>query len=232
MIDSPSRALAMFAKFWQPRKVKTRLGDQIGHALASQLYLKFVQTLLFRLAAVGDKRTLVFTPESRRHDFQRICQNLPWQLSLQSNGDLGQRMSDFFDRELPSGSGKYVVLIGSDSPTLPTRLVEQAFDVLQHHDIVLGPSCDGGYYLIGVKSHLPAMFSGIDWSTERVLQQTLDRIGKAYPRVEVQLLEEWYDVDSLGDIRRLHTELLQTSVPSLVLEELRDLCGSALSSQE
>lgn len=232
MIDSPSRVLAMFAKFWQPRQVKTRLGDQIGYELASQLYLKFVQTLLLRLSAVGDERTLVFTPESRWDEFRRICQNLPWQLSLQSNGDLGQRMSDFFDRQLPGGFGKRVVLIGSDSPTLPTRLIEGAFDVLQHNDIVLGPSCDGGYYLIGLKSHLPAMFSDIDWSTERVLQQTFDQIATSYPNLDVQLLEEWYDVDSLEDIRRLHAELIEEKTPPPALVELRDLCSCVLSSRE
>jgi rSAM/selenodomain-associated transferase 1 len=217
----------MFAKYWQPGQVKTRLGHEIGHQAASQLYRQFVQTLLAQLSCAEYQRQLVFTPASRRPEFERLCEAVPWQLVVQADGNLGQRISDFFSRQLDSGA-ECIVLIGSDSPTLPIRRIDQAFDSLDESDIVLGPSCDGGYYLIGLKNHLPALFSEIRWSTPSVLQQTLDRIADAYPHFKVQLLEPWYDVDTSRDLRRLYTELVQEPDPSAALAELRDLCASVL----
>ncbi len=229
MIEADSKRLGMFAKYWQPHRVKTRLGREIGFELASQLYLKFLETLLVRLCSVGDERTLVITPASRLRDFQQLCDAKPWRLAAQSEGDLGVRMSDFFEHQLASVAGR-VVLIGSDSPTIPIRVVEQAFADLENHDLVVGPSHDGGYYLLGMKSPLPALFSGIGWSTNRVLQQTLDRVSEAYPRLSVQLLEPWYDVDSLEDVRRLGAELQAATGLEPTMVELQDLCAAVLGN--
>jgi glycosyltransferase A (GT-A) superfamily protein (DUF2064 family) len=97
-----------------------------------------------------------------------------------------------------------VVIIGSDSPGLPSRYLEEALDRLAHADIVLGPSRDGGYYLIGLsKSLRPQIFQNVSWSTNRVLDQTLEAAKNAGSSVE--LLPEYFDIDTFDDLERFPT---------------------------
>jgi glycosyltransferase A (GT-A) superfamily protein (DUF2064 family) len=96
------------------------------------------------------------------------------------------------------------VLIGTDSPTLPGHLLGMAHRALATHDAGIGPALDGGYYLIGLTGHQPALFEGIDWSTGRVLQQTLDRARAA--NLRVFCLPYWYDVDTAADLDRLRRD--------------------------
>ncbi len=106
------------------------------------------------------------------------------------------------------GHGAAVVL-NSDSPTLPTALLIETAEVLARPGdrAVLGPSSDGGYYLLGLKAPHHRMFEEIAWSTERVAQQTLERAREI--GLEVHKLPVWYDVDDLDGLRRLHSELCE-----------------------
>ena len=100
-----------------------------------------------------------------------------------------------------------VVLLGSDSPTLPLGVIGRALDrLVAGVDVVLGPSFDGGYYLVGARARCDGIFEGIDWSTPRVLGQTLKRCEAL--GLGVELLEFWYDVDEAQDLRLLRTHLL------------------------
>jgi len=91
-----------------------------------------------------------------------------------------------------------VVLIGCDLPDLTSALISKAFDALQSNDLVIGPSCDGGYYLIGLKKEMPDLFKEISWSSEKVLKQTLERAERL--SLKVQLLEKLRDIDTLDDL--------------------------------
>ena len=195
----------MFAKFWQPGQVKTRLADRIGAAAAARVYRFFVLTLLSRFETVADRRLLCFAPPERGREFTELAEP-HWTAVPQSAGDLGVRMSAFFQQTLVSGADR-VVLIGSDSPTLPTSYVAQAFDLLAEHDVVLGPTPDGGYYLIGARGTTPPVFENVAWSTPDVFQQTTERLRAA--GLTYQELPSWYDVDELQDLFRLRDELLQ-----------------------
>lgn len=198
-----SAQFGMFAKYWQPGTVKTRLAATIGDEAASDVYRHFVRTLLERFRNAAPQVVLAFTPDGRRSDFQRLVTD-QWQLESQGDGDLGQRMRSYFASAFSRGN-KRVVLIGSDSPTLPTEYVREAFERLSDHEVVLGPSEDGGYYLIGMARHVPTVFDRIDWSTPDVWQQTTKRLeqeGTTYA-----CLSPWYDVDTLDDLRRLKREL-------------------------
>ena len=93
------------------------------------------------------------------------------------------------------------MLIGSDSPTLDPSVVVSAFLCLQQKDLVIGPATDGGYYLIGCRPPVPAVFEGVDWGTPAVLWQTLDRLRGAGRSLAV--LPPWYDVDTADDWRAL-----------------------------
>ena len=98
------------------------------------------------------------------------------------------------------------MLIGTDSPTLPSHLLSVAHSALATHDVVLGPADDGGYYLIGMNGLHRSLFEVIDWSTERVLSQTLERARSA--GLSVFLLPPWYDIDTGGDLARLASDPL------------------------
>jgi rSAM/selenodomain-associated transferase 1 len=199
--------LALFAKHWQPGRVKTRLAAKWGPQRASEVYLAFVRCLLARLAAAGDERWLAYTPPESQAEFCQLA-DPSWQLVEQANGDLGQRMAALFDQAFASGASR-VVLIGSDSPTLPAAHIEQAFDSLLYVPVVLGPAHDGGYCLIGASGKVPPIFTGIDWSTDQVLQQTLARLQAA--EVAYTCLPPWPDIDTPEDLQRLRAQLAEAT---------------------
>mgnify|MGYP000025680380 FL=1 len=91
-----------------------------------------------------------------------------------------------------------VILIGCDLPDLTSALISNAFDALQSNDVVIGPSCDGGYYLIGLNKETPDLFKEISWSTEKVLNQTLEKAERL--SLKVQLLDRLRDIDTLEDL--------------------------------
>jgi uncharacterized protein len=118
--------------------------------------------------------------------------------SPQQGKDLGERMSNALLQAFAAGYTK-VLLIGSDCPDISRALVSEGFMLLDTHDIVLGPAHDGGYYLIGLRRPEPELFLNMEWGTERVLQQTLDKICAA--KLSVALLPELRDIDRIEDLR-------------------------------
>ena len=123
-----------------------------------------------------------------------------------------------------------VVILGTDSPSVPVAYVQQAFAALQRREVVLGPSEDGGYYLIGLRRDLPQLFEGIAWSTTRVWQQTTDRLATTSAADSYEILPAWYDVDDIEDLSRLTRELstMQGGDPALtgLLRQLRRFVAS------
>src|SRR5438094_498419 len=170
------RVLGVFAKEPQAGGVKTRLAATFGPRLAAQLYEAFLRDLLARLESLPMKLVLAYTPASGRMYFERWA-NGRFTIEEQTGADLGARMANFFQRQFERGADR-VVLIGSDSPDLPTSRIEQAFVQLDRSDLVFGPSTDGGYYLVGMSRFIPGVFEGIDWSTERVFEQSMRRLGQ------------------------------------------------------
>lgn len=198
-----TRQFGILAKYWEPGRVKTRLAAEIGAERAALFHRACVETLLRRFSNIGDRRVLVYTPDDRAADFATLV-DAHWQLEPQAAGDLGQRIENYFAAAFLAGVDQ-VILIGSDSPTLPEAFVFEAFDNLHQRDAVLGPTADGGYYLIGLSKPVPRLFDEIDWSTPAVWSQTIDRLqsaGRSY-----HVLPPWYDVDTNDDLARLRTEL-------------------------
>jgi len=203
----------VFAKYWQPGQAKTRLAAGIGAAAASELYLQFIRTTLHRFRQVADRRVAVVTPVDREDEFRGILPE-EWDLQRQTAGDLGARMAAYFARAFAAGFCR-VVLIGTDSPTLPRRFVAQAFEALMRNDVVLGPAEDGGYYLIGFRQQatpgMSQIFERIIWSGPDVFEATRERIAEA--RLSAGLLPRWYDVDDLAALLRLSQDVLNESPP-------------------
>jgi rSAM/selenodomain-associated transferase 1 len=209
--------LAMFAKHWTPGEVKTRLAVSLGVEQAAAIHRLFVETLAVRFSHIADERAIVFTPLQAEAAFRDVAGNA-WRLSLQADGDLGQRMQAFFEESL--GRFERVVLIGSDSPDLPDSYLANAFAALQTKDIVLGPAQDGGYYLIGAARVAPPIFAGIAWGSNRVWEQTIARLRRA--SCEWAELPTWFDVDDALGLQSLLTRLEDARHQDSILALLPD----------
>ena len=210
--------LGMFVKYWEPGRVKTRLAASLGDQAASSLYRHFVFALVRRLAAVGQRRVLVYTPAERRPEFEALA-NEHWSSAPQAGGDLGQRIQAYFADAFQAGATR-VLLVGSDSPTLPVEYLQEAFRLLARVPVVLGPADDGGYYLVGAAGSVPPIFAGISWSTPQVWPQTVQRLRDA--GCPYGVLPPWYDVDDPAGLRRMVRELACQGPLDGPLAELRD----------
>jgi rSAM/selenodomain-associated transferase 1 len=188
------KALGLFAKWPIPGRVKTRLAPS-NAAWGARAAQAFLLDALQRFAAVEAQRVLAFAPAEHEADFAALVADR-FLLTPQGDGDLGQRLAAFFAQQFDIGA-RAVVVIGTDSPTLPVEYVEHAFAELANTDVVLGPATDGGYYLIGCKPDHPPLFDNIAWSSGRVLADTIAALAES--RWRLALLPPWYDVDTPED---------------------------------
>lgn len=219
--------LLFFTKAPRPGEVKTRLASDTGAEAAAHLHAAFVQTLsrmLERSAGMLRREdevnvSLVLARADGRHHplfdediLARREGGAPvWRELVQQGEDLGERLQRAIT-SLGEGAGK-VLIIGSDSPTLDEAMIIDAVKALDEHDVVIGPSFDGGYYLIGLASATSvSVFDAITWSSAEVLDQTLQRCEEG--ALSVKLLPFWYDVDTIDDLHFLRTHLLQYLVAS------------------
>ena len=182
-----------------PKPRRRRVGD------ASKM--QFEQTgASHSEAATAARGIAVYTPIGAELAYTDI---LPSDFSLlpQRGDKFGERLY-FAVEDLFKCGFESVCLIDSDSPTVPAETFAEAVELLSTREdrVVLGPSDDGGYYLIGVKKPHRHLFAQIDWSTERVLNQTMERATEI--GLEVKLLPTGYDVDDGASLRRLCKELL------------------------
>ena len=193
------------AKAPRPGEVKTRLCPPLLPADAAVLYRCF---LLDKIAAVGAlanaQPTLAYTPADARAEFAALAPGFA--LVPQQGPDLGARLHATLEALLAAGHAG-AVAVDSDTPTLPRDFLQQAVDSLAGPgpDVVLGPTEDGGYYLIGVRAAHRELFDGVPWSTPQVLEVTLRRAAGAGLRVE--RLPVWFDVDTPDDLERLRAAL-------------------------
>ena len=201
--DYSSWLLGMFAKQPLPGLVKSRLARDSTPEWAAQVAHAFLRDLLDRLTPLPLRRVLVFAPAAARTFFTEVAAGR-FELVPQSDGDLGTRLTCFLQEQFQSGAER-IVLIGTDSPTLPREFVEQAFHALDDAEVVLGPATDGGYYLLGCRRFVPDLFRGVTWGSERVLSETVERVQVAGLRLA--LLPPWYDVDTLENWRMLRGHL-------------------------
>lgn len=206
-MGSMNRVLGLFAKLPQPGQVKTRLAAETSPEWAAQVARAFLLDMLDRLSVIPARRILAFAPAEAGAAFA-VLAGERYILVPQATGDLGQRLEAFFSQQLAAGA-RQTILLGTDSPTVPLALLEQAFDELEQADVVLGPATDGGYYLIGCGPRLPPLFANIRWSSRHVLADTLACFPQDSWRLAV--LPPWYDVDTLDDwhVLRGHLAALQ-----------------------
>jgi len=201
MNDPSENCVLFFVKHPASGKVKTRLAEHVGQNVATDLYKSFVFDILTTLRAICVDFKIVFYPPDDENEFQQWLGE-GYSYAPQIGKDLGQRMKHAFLRAFIDGF-RSVVIIGSDLPDLPADYLELGFKALETNDVVLGPSSDGGYYLIGFakEAFLPDVFEGITWSSADVFEQTLNILKKHEQRV--YLLPQWHDVDTWADLSEL-----------------------------
>jgi hypothetical protein len=179
--------LVMMAKYPEVGKVKTRLAASIGEQKATTVYAEILQLLIAEHTNQSYDFLIYTAPDAVL--MQRWSGVL---CKPQGGGHHGDRIRRIFEQELPHA--QKVIIIGGDAPDVTHTIVEQAFDQLDHHDVVIGPAMDGGYYLIGMKQ-LHDLFTDISWSTEHVFSQTMQRAHG----LTVAKLQTLRDIDTVDD---------------------------------
>lgn len=203
MTPTSSSALILFAKDPVEGQVKTRLSSHLDTSAILILYRHFLRDSIDKICSVGDVDRLIgIASEPQSNYFNEESRKHPLRLFVQKGRDLGERMRQAFEDRFKEGYER-VVIIGSDSPTLPTAYIEQALQ--SEKEVVIGPSTDGGYYLIGMQGNVTDMFEEVSWGTDRVLSESLNVLK--HKRAEAELLPVWYDVDLPEDLRFLKTHL-------------------------
>lgn len=202
---STTERLIIFTRYPLPGKAKTRLIPALGAEAAANLQRQMTQHTLAQVEALSQTwsgsveiRFAGSSPDLEA-DRQRMQDWLgsQWNYQPQSAGDLGARLSHAKQASFTAGIER-VVTIGTDCPGLDAARMQQAFQLLKTHDLVLGPATDGGYYLIGLRKFVPDFFVNIAWSTDAVLQQTVEianRLG-----CSVAFLDALTDVDRPEDL--------------------------------
>jgi rSAM/selenodomain-associated transferase 1 len=235
-LDAPSErgcGIAVMAKASIPGRTKTRLVPPLTAAEAAQLNTAFLQDVSHNLLAAGRHANIhgymAYGPPGSQQFF---LDTLPPGIGLIESWypNFGDCLFRAIQVLLAAGHESAVVL-NSDSPTLPTSLLVETAQVLARPDdcAVVGPSTDGGYYLLGLKHTHHRMFEDIDWSTEHVARQTIERAKEI--GLPVHRLPEWYDVDDIEALRQLHGDLFEGRSPNGRLVPYRAQRSTALMSE-
>jgi rSAM/selenodomain-associated transferase 1 len=208
--------IAIMAKASQPGRCKTRLVPPLDFIQAADLNTAFLRDIGANIAVAAGEAPIqgmaAYTPVGEETFFDGVLPE-DFRLVPPREAGFGRGLINAAQDILAAGYGS-MCLVNSDSPTLPSRLlVEAAARLAKPGDrIVLGPAADGGYYLIGLKRFHLRLFEDVEWSTERVFRQSLERAAEL--DLPVEILPEWYDVDDQESLTLLAQELFGAAAPS------------------
>jgi len=197
-----ANALAVMAKAPIAGKVKTRLVPPFTQEQTADLCRALLLDQLEHLSGLTVAELyLVYTPNNAAPLMKQLAPT-NFRCIAQRGGDLGERMNFAFS-DLWERGHRGVVLIGSDLPALPLSYLETAFGLLvtSTHRVVLGPSRDGGYYLVGMNRPTPEIFQDMGWGDDQVLRVTLEKLSAL--GIKSALLPQWFDIDRVEDLDRL-----------------------------
>jgi rSAM/selenodomain-associated transferase 1 len=192
-MKTSNQLLIIFTKNPLLGKVKTRLAETLGEEQTLAVFRRLLAQAA-KVAKSWDGDVWIFYADFIPKD--DVWASIGCRFFLQQGGDLGTRMAHAFDK----GFARYdkVVLMGTDIPDISTEIVDNAFELLSAKDFVLGPTFDGGYYLVGMKAMHYFVFRQMTWSTSDVLAQTLKRIQDK--PLSVALTKPLIDIDYEADL--------------------------------
>lgn len=197
--NNTGAALGIMARYPRAGYTKTRLAAHIGLHQAADLYSICARTIFDEMRKIPPHvNKFIFFTGSNNLDKVGLWTGDGFHLLPQVGKDLGNRLANSFSQLFSSGI-KSAVLIASDVPDISPAIVDEALSALESHDIVLGPAHDGGYYLVGMNRLNKALFKGINWGSEDVLQDTLNRVAEF--NLSFYLLPTLIDIDSADDLR-------------------------------
>jgi uncharacterized protein len=204
--EAGSVAVGIFCKTPAAGFSKTRLSPPLRPEECSALSACFIRDLAATIASLGSEIApyAIYTPAGTEAALRTLLPS-DFRLLLQRDGDFGTRLSHAVTDLLRTGHAG-VILVNADSPTLPASILRSAVEALLHDDaVVLSPSLDGGYTLIGLSRPHPELFADIPWSTPDVHRLTMQRAAEI--DVPVVNVPGWYDVDDEQTLRLLQREL-------------------------
>ncbi|MGI8788681.1 MAG: TIGR04282 family arsenosugar biosynthesis glycosyltransferase [Pyrinomonadaceae bacterium] len=185
--------------------VKTRLQPFLSAKQSATLAECFLLDTISKVELSENNLMIAYSPVEKLNALSAIlpeCENF----FGQTGATLGERMFNAFEFAFRENSDA-VVMIGTDSPTLPAEFIRQAFGELKRSDAVLGATADGGFYLIGLRKSRREIFERVAWSSPQTFEQTARNIEKL--NLKLALLPVWYDVDTPEDFERLKKDLFE-----------------------
>jgi uncharacterized protein len=188
--------ICVFAKPPVAGEVKTRLIPRLGRSGAAELATAFLQDTWASVSALPWARSVIASTD----EILPECLPGPKEIWLQGSGDLGERLVNVFGRALRDHP--FAIAIGADSPGLPARFLERARDSLTRVDAVIGPSEDGGFYLLGLRTCPPNLLSEISWSAASTCEETIGKLKGS--GLTVDILDSWFDIDTAEDLEKLN----------------------------
>jgi uncharacterized protein len=204
------RTLVIMAKAPRPGAVKTRLASSLSPAAVTDFYCCLLDDTLAlaRSLKLGGVEVAIMCPESDVDELARLAgmqlAGKPASVVAQKGEGLAAGLTSVF-AHFAEGHQRRVIAFNSDSPHLPRSVLEDAFESLAAHDVVVGPTHDGGYYLVGAKASHPTLFAGDGMGTSSALERLLARARAL--ELSVGFAVPFYDIDVADDLTRLAEEL-------------------------
>ena len=190
------KAVIIFVRNPELGKVKTRLAKGIGEEKTLEVYIELLQHTCDVATKVDCDKFVYYSDFINEND---LWENEYFQKRLQAGEMLGDRMMLAFMELFQLGYSK-LLIIGSDCPELTSFIIDDAFDMLDANDVVIGPSSDGGYYLLGLRKLIPELFTNKKWSTDTVLADTIKDTVRL--RTTCVFLPELSDIDTVEDLQK------------------------------
>ena len=201
--SSQDRTLVIMAKAPRPGMVKTRLSQSLPSPAVTALYRCLLEDTVALAKSLATVEVAVMCPEADKEELAGLlCDTV--RVVAQKGAGLAAGLTSVF-RHFTAGGRQRVVAFDSDSPHLPPTILEEAFELLATHDVVVGPTHDGGYYLVGAKAAHPSLFDGQGMGTASALDRLLTRTKSL--GLSTGSTESFYDIDVADDLIQLAGEL-------------------------
>jgi rSAM/selenodomain-associated transferase 1 len=197
------RVLVIMAKAPRPGAVKTRLAPSLSPAAVTAFYCCLLDDTLALAKSLDDVKVAIMCPDSDVNELAQLAGNETTIVAQKGEG-LAAGLTSVF-AHFAEGHQRRVMAFNSDSPHLPRSVLEDAFETLTAHDVVIGPTHDGGYYLVGAKTSYPTLFAGDGLGTSSALERLLSRARAL--KLSVGFASPFYDIDVADDLTRLAAEL-------------------------
>jgi len=198
-----NRTLVIMAKAPRSGRVKTRLAETFPSTAVTELYRSLLEDTLQLTRSLSGVTVAVVCPHSDQDELAGLFRHTV-QIVAQEGEGLAAGLTSVF-RCFTDDSRRRVIAFNSDTPHLPPSVLEHAFEMLEKHDVVVGPTHDGGYYLVGAKAAHPSLFEGDGLGTASALDRLLTRTNVL--ELSTAFTEPFYDIDVTGDLIRLAEEL-------------------------